>query len=126
MPKHFGGICIITEDVKRLAKFYSQILETEAEENDVHSFVQTKGAGLTIYSKSAAEKDMGFNFDEYWGSGNIIIEFGVDDVDKEYDRINKLGVDFVAIPKTYPWGNRAMQFRDPDGNIITFACRIDG
>ena len=47
-------------------------------------------------------------------------------MDKEYDRINKIGVEFVAMPKTYPWGNRAMQFRDPDGNIITFACKIDG
>lgn len=106
-----------------MAEFYSKVLEVEAEMNDVHSFVQTEHASLTLYSKQAAERDMGFDFSEHWGAGNFCIEFPVEDVDSEYERLEKLGVEFVATPKTYPWGNRAMQFRDVDGNIITFASR---
>jgi len=28
--------------------------------------------------------------------------------------------DFVNVPTTMPWGNRALLFRDPDGNMINF------
>jgi hypothetical protein len=31
--------------------------------------------------------------------------------------------DWVLTPTTMPWGNRAMLFRDPDGNLINFFCR---
>jgi uncharacterized glyoxalase superfamily protein PhnB len=120
----FGGICIITEDVSSLAEFYSKLLQAEAEGNDVHSFVETDGAGLAIYSKEAARRDMGFDFSKHWGSGNITLQFMVDDVDSEYERIKKLGVEIEIEPTDYPWGSRSMQVRDPDGNIITFACRI--
>ncbi len=118
----FTGISIISEDVRRLAKFYAEVLRVEADDNDIHSFVKVPGAELTIYSKAAAEQDMGFSFANYWGSGNFAIEFAVDDVDEEYERLKTMGVEFVALPTTHPWGNRAMQFRDLDGNIVTFAC----
>ncbi len=120
----FTGISIITENVGKLAKFYAEILKTEAEENDIHSVIETDGVGLVIYSKSAAERDMGFDFSRHWGSGNITLQFMVDDVDAEYERIKAMGVEFVAEPTTHPWGSRAMQFRDLDGNIITFAQRL--
>jgi uncharacterized glyoxalase superfamily protein PhnB len=118
------GICIITENVRKMAEFYSKVLKVEAEMNDVHSFVKTEHTGLALYSKHAAERDMGFDFSKYWGSGNICLEFPVEDVDSEYERLKKLDVEFVATPKTHSWGNRAMQFRDFDGNIITFASWV--
>ncbi len=120
----FTGISIITEDVKKLAAFYAEVLQTKAEDSDIHSVVETDGAGLVIYSKKAAETDMGFDFSRYWGSGNITLQFMVDDVDAEYERIKAMDVEFVALPTTHPWGSRAMQFRDMDGNIITFAQRL--
>jgi len=49
-----------------------------------------------------------------------IIEFLVDDVDTEYDRIRQLSIDFVNEPTTMPWGNRSLLFRDPDGNLVNF------
>ena len=49
-----------------------------------------------------------------------IIEFLVDDVDTEYDRIRQLSIDFVNEPTTIPWGNRSLLFRDPDGNLVNF------
>lgn len=48
------------------------------------------------------------------------LEFLVDDVDAEYERLRALGVDIPALPVTYPWGWRAFGFRDPDGNNIDF------
>ena len=46
------------------------------------------------------------------------MEFIVDDVDAEYDRLREQVVDIVTEPTTMPWGNRALLFRDPDGNLV--------
>ena len=47
-----------------------------------------------------------------------IREFRVEDVDAEFTRL-KGKVEFVIEPKTLPWGNRTLQFRDPEGTIIS-------
>ena len=46
-----------------------------------------------------------------------IIEFQVDDVDAEFARL-KDKVEVVHEPKMMPWGNRAAQFRDPEGTLV--------
>lgn len=30
------------------------------------------------------------------------------------------------ITETYPWGCRALWFKDPDGNIIDFSAKVKG
>jgi uncharacterized glyoxalase superfamily protein PhnB len=52
-----------------------------------------------------------------------ILDFLVDDVDAEYERIKALGVEWVMPPTTQPWGNRSMIFRDPGGNLINVFAR---
>jgi predicted enzyme related to lactoylglutathione lyase len=42
----------------------------------------------------------------------------VDDVDAEFERLCEHIVEVVTEPTTMPWGNRALLFRDPDGNLI--------
>ena len=49
-----------------------------------------------------------------------IIEFRVDNVDHEYERLKKVCSEFVQEPTTMPWGNRSLLFRDLDGNLINF------
>ena len=48
----------------------------------------------------------------------VIIEFRVDDVDEEFQRLKQAVGEFVQEPITQPWGNRSILFRDPDGNLI--------
>lgn len=50
----------------------------------------------------------------------VIIEFRVDDVDSEYERLKPLVGDWVQEPTTMPWGNRSILFSDPDGNLVNF------
>ncbi|MGA9492771.1 MAG: VOC family protein, partial [Mycobacterium sp.] len=45
----------------------------------------------------------------------------VDDVDAEYGRLGRQLDDVVTEPTTMPWGNRALIFRDPDGNLAASA-----
>jgi len=126
--KFANGICIVTEDVPKLARFYEKILQTRIDINEIHVDVSLDGGVITIYSKSAAEKDMGFDFTKYHGTGMVKISFFVGNVDAEYERIKalKFNVEFMTVPTTYPWGARSMHFRDLDGNIICFVCRQEG
>lgn len=48
--------------------------------------------------------------------GEIILDFMADDIDSEYVRIDGLGVTWVMLPTTQPWGRRSMLFRDPLGH----------
>ncbi|NLO48575.1 MAG: VOC family protein [Clostridiales bacterium] len=120
--RYANRICLITEDVRKLTAFYQKILQIKTEINDIHVEITLDGGGLTIYSKSAAEKDMGFDFSKYHGTGMTKITFIVENVDAEYERIKSLnmGIEFAAVPTTYPWGARSMHFWDLDGNIVCF------
>jgi uncharacterized glyoxalase superfamily protein PhnB len=51
---------------------------------------------------------------------SVIIEFKVDDVDGEYERLQPMITEWVQPPTTMPWGNRSILFRDPDGNLVNF------
>lgn len=117
---NFTDICLITEDVKRLARFYEAVFQGKAEGDAVHSALPLPGMVLAIYSKRAAEQDMGFDFSRHWGTGGFTFGFDVADVDAESARMQKLGVEFVTSPTTWPWGARSFHFRDPDGNIVCF------
>jgi uncharacterized glyoxalase superfamily protein PhnB len=49
---------------------------------------------------------------------SAILEFIVEDVDSEYARLREHVPEMVTEPTTMPWGNRALLFRDPDGNLV--------
>lgn len=117
-----SSVCLITEDVQRLAEFYEKVLLVKTEINDIHVNVPWAEGGFVIYSKNAAENQMGFDFTEYNGTGKTIISFFVDNADDEYERLKSLdmNIEFITTPTTYPWGSRSMHFRDSDGNIIGF------
>jgi uncharacterized glyoxalase superfamily protein PhnB len=51
---------------------------------------------------------------------SMILDFEVEDVDKERARLASIIGEFVLEPTDQPWGNRSMLFRDPDGNLINF------
>lgn len=116
------GICIITEDVPRLAAFYQQVLEVTVNVNDIHVVIPVEDGSVTLYQKAAAQRDMGFDFTKDYGGGMMKFTMIVDDVDAQYQRLQSSGldIDFVTAPTTYPWGARSMHFRDPDGHLICF------
>ena len=120
--KFLNNICLITDDVRKLTEFYEKILKIKTDINDVHVDMKLEGGSIIIYSKSAAEKDMGFNFSKYYGTGMVKFSFLVENVDAEYERLKSLtiDIDFIIPPTTYPWGARSMHFRDLDGNIVCF------
>lgn len=115
----FANICLVTENVPTLVKFYETIFNAQAEGDSIHSVVTAGGLSIAIYSKTAAETDMGFDFTGA-GAGFLFICFNVDDADTEYLRIKQLNICEATEPKVWPWGAKSFHFKDPDGNFITF------
>ncbi|MDW7669304.1 MAG: VOC family protein [Bacillota bacterium] len=116
--------CIITNDVKKLKTFYENILQLKGEiyEDNYAEFVVGKNV-LAIYSLKA-HNEIAPDSAEPSSNNSIILEFDVDDVDKEYKRLIEMDVETVKAPTTQPWGNRSFYFRDPDGNLISFYKKV--
>ncbi|AEN08162.1 MULTISPECIES: VOC family protein [unclassified Streptomyces] len=116
----FVSIRIITGDVARLVAFYERATGVRADWfTEDFAELRTASATLAIAGTrtvplfapgSAAPAD----------NRSVILEFLVDDVDGVHRNLSGFVEDFVNEPTTMPWGNRALLFRDPDGNLVNF------
>ncbi|HKM35536.1 MAG TPA: VOC family protein [Lachnospiraceae bacterium] len=105
-----GEICILTNDVVRMSDFYKSLLEADNGSNDiVHQTIIAQETMLTVYNDGFVKKHT---------DQNITLAFTVDDMDKEYQKLQKLGVEVIEGPTVRPWGAVNMSFYDPDGNVI--------
>lgn len=112
----FEEVCLITNDVLRLANFYKMILETTSDcEDTIHQKIITQGTALAIYNNGNVKETK---------NENMSMAFTVENVDDEYGRLQQLGVNIVEPPTTRPWGARNMLFTDPDGNTVVFRSFI--
>lgn len=109
---------IITADVKRLVNFYEMVTETSGVwGNALFAEIPTPIGALAIGSDKTVPL-FGEGSAEPAANRSAILEFLVDDVDAEYERLRERLADVVTEPTTMPWGNRALLFRDPDGNLV--------
>ncbi len=115
----FNGICIVTDNVPRLCAFYRRILQLPPEDANIFEIIPTEGAVLSIYSSKRTENAAPGCL-EGSGNGRYTIEFEVEDVDREFERLTAMDVEVVKPPTTQPWGRRSVWFRDPDRNIVNF------
>jgi len=111
---------IITANIVTLVVFFEKVTGVEAKwsTNDfaeivTSSFTLAIGSTLTLafFGEGVAQPAT---------NKSVIIEFLVENVDAEYERIKYLTDDIVQKPTTMPWGNRSLLFRDIDGNLINF------
>ncbi|MCK7624413.1 VOC family protein [Streptomyces sp. RS10V-4] len=116
----FVSIRIIASDVARLVGFYERatgiaaVWATEefAELRTPHATLAIAGTGtVPLFAPGSARPA---------ANHSVIVEFRVEDVDRVHQNLTDLVSDFVTEPTTMPWGNRALLFRDPDGNLVNF------
>ena len=118
--------CLITNDVKRLVEFYEPILALEARKTGEDYAEFPTGVGvLAIFSGVAQERYIPGSA-EAAKNKSVVLQFRVDDVDQEYQRLQGLVKTWVKPPTTQPWGTRSIYFRDPDGNLVDFYTPIKG
>jgi predicted enzyme related to lactoylglutathione lyase len=117
---NFVSLRIITSDVSRLVAFYEAVTGLSATRyTEDFAELATPACTLAIGSQRTValfEAGSARPADNH----SCIIEFRVDDVDKEYGRLENVVSAFVQKPTTMPWGNRSLLFRDPDGNLVNF------
>ena len=114
----FASTRLVAADMKAMVGFYELVTEQRAEWlAHVFAEIVTPSATLAIGS---AETVALFRQGSAEPAANrtAIIEFQVDDVDAEFARL-KDKVEVVHEPKLMPWGNRAAQFRDPEGTAVS-------
>jgi predicted enzyme related to lactoylglutathione lyase len=119
----FNGICLVTERVPALVQFYTKIFSCQFSGDDTHAEAEVSGLSLAIFTRQGME-EMAPGSMQGAGYGSFTIGFEVEDVDMQYERLNDLGVVFVKLPASYPWGTRSVWFRDPDGNIVDFYSQV--
>jgi uncharacterized glyoxalase superfamily protein PhnB len=110
--------------VQRLRSFYAAILQVEPEGDDTFTMLATQGAALSIFTEEGMERMAPGSMQDS-GCGRYTLEFEVEDVDREFERLKERGVILIKPPTTQSWGRRSVWFRDPDGNIINFFSRLD-
>jgi predicted enzyme related to lactoylglutathione lyase len=117
---NFVSVRIITGDVSRLVEFYEGVTGLPATRYTADfAELATPACTLAIGSERTVAL-FGAGSARAADNHSCIIEFRVDDVDKEYGRLESVVGAFVQRPTTMPWGNRSLLFRDPDGNLINF------
>jgi|SRR5690554_1125924 len=116
------SIRIITEDVKKTVAFYERVTGL--------SFIQYTPDFAELKTETATLAIGSTNTLQFFGGGDVanaaqnrsaIIEFRVENVDVEYEKLAAfLEPYIVQKPTTMPWGNRSLLFRDPDKNLVNF------
>lgn len=116
---------IVTDDVEGLAAFYVKLIGAQVALNGY--YVEVPAGPMSVgFSKRRFTE---YSEDGAAGTGpgehrrEFILDFMVNDVDAEYERVAALGVEWVMHPTVQPWGNRSMIFKDPEGNLINVFSR---
>lgn len=105
-----GEVCLLTNDVRRLADFYKRLLDVDnGSDDEVHQFILTDETALTVYNDGTPKNNQ---------NQNICLAFTVDDIEAAYQKVLALGARIIEPPTRRPWGAINMSFYDPDGNVI--------
>jgi uncharacterized glyoxalase superfamily protein PhnB len=111
-------VTIVTANLDSMRAFYQEVLQVEPQifRGNYVEFPLETGT-LALWRQSEWEA---FGIAPMRGGANhsILIEFEVEDVDREYARLKRLPITWVQELTTQPWGHRAFYVRDPDGNVL--------
>ena len=120
---NFASVRLVTADVDRLFAFYAMLTGTAPARlaPDFAQLTLPGGATLAISSERMIQQ---FNAGAAIAGANrsAIIEFQVDDVDAEHQRLGG-AIYTIMAPANMPWGNRSMLLSDPDGNVVNVFAR---
>jgi catechol 2,3-dioxygenase-like lactoylglutathione lyase family enzyme len=122
----FTHVCLITKKLETMRDFYREVLQVEPKvyQEDYLEF-PVEGAILSLYRQESLERTVPGAM-QAGRNQSVMLEFQVADVDREYARLkqSRLPLDWVMSPTTFPWGNRSIYFRDPEGNMVNLYSTV--
>lgn len=102
------GVCIMTNDVKKLCDFYSLVFEKMPQGSEVHKTFDDEQ--LAIWKPGQLDQIR---------NPSISIMYYVKDVMTLYKRLKSYEhLKHISQPEIKPWGVKALKLNDPDGNEI--------
>jgi predicted enzyme related to lactoylglutathione lyase len=114
----FASVRVVTDDVRRLVAFYELVTDRSARwATPAFAELASDRATLAVAGTETLAL-FGDHLAEPGANRSVIIEWHVDDVDAEHDRLRGSVGTVEQAPTTMPWGNRSMLLRDPDGNLV--------
>ena len=119
------NICILTNNVKGLHKFYSSLFQIKPRFASI-AYVEFDIGGtiLAIYNLENHNEMVEIKA-ESAANKSMMIEIEVENVDEEYKRVCDMGIKIVKKVSTQSWGSRSFYFLDPDNNVIDFFTRVN-
>jgi catechol 2,3-dioxygenase-like lactoylglutathione lyase family enzyme len=119
-------VTIVTANLESMRIFYQEVLQVEPQtyRGNYVEFALEAGT-LALWRQSEYEA---FGIAPMRGAANhsVLIEFAVEDVDREYARLQGLQLELVQELRDQPWGQRTFYVRDPDGNILNVHTAVEG
>ncbi len=117
IPMKFASVRLIAGDIKAMVAFYEMVTGLAADWlAPQFAEIVTSAATLAIGSAETVALFQPGSA-EPGANRTAIIELRVEDVDAVFERVQDK-VEVVHAPKMMPWGNRSVQFRDPEGTIV--------
>lgn len=120
----FNAFGIFVDDLKEMIRFYRDIIGVDIEWDGNGPFAEFIHEGIRFMMYERKELPGYLGTDVSYPKGiNGTFELAIDlplflDVDKEFERVVKLGAKPVLSPQTEPWGMRTSFVADPEENLI--------
>jgi len=117
-------VALVTTDVHRAARFYTELLgfrevqRLETSHSGTIIFLTLGDTLLELFGGGAPRRDRDSN-----PVGLRHLCLSVDDIDVEYERLRALDVPFDMEPRSVEAGLRIAFFRDPDDNPVELMQR---
>lgn len=118
---------LFAEDIGRMVAFYRDVLGFETDwDGGPYAEFKVRDGGLFMFDRKMFAEAMKQPYQPPRGY-NLTMEIGLSvptfaDVDKEYERLQTLGVaSLTGEPVTQPWGQRNFFIADPEGNYVEIA-----
>lgn len=124
MSIKFDMIGIFVEDIKKMVKFYNEILGVDIDWDGEGPYAEFKHEGIrfAMYERKQLPKLLGQTPEfpkKLNGTFELAINVGKpEDVDKKFDELLKNGATEIYKPRNEPWKMRSAMVSDPEGNLI--------
>ena len=106
------GVTLWTDDLERMFRFYHDTLQLPLHSH--HDDFVAFQLGEIRFNIGLHGDIRGPSKDPY----RIMPHLGVEDIQREHQRLLQAGVEFIRPPEQEHWGGWIATFKDPDGNIL--------
>lgn len=125
MSMKVTGLVLWVQDNTLSVKFYKRLGFEVSESDERHSTVGLNDFVINLVSMRDEDEFNRDSLSSDKGRGAYLY-IRVDDVDGEYELLNKNGVKAHTEPRDWGWGNREFVVKDPDGYKIVFWQPVRG